>query len=901
MRKVYYSILIILFFQIHIHTLLARICTYVDLENASFEKDKTSNNYLCVKSKPDRKKVFYYNCHEEYEGEFKKIGKLDNNEKYFIVSGNYNIDNYSSWSMLIEINNNIYHINNILGWVRHDDITFIEYTNKKKTTNKKDFYPIIRKKQKNFEPFNYDKICFSNKNDINSFHKDKYNNLHVQTWVVLDNAPAFSCYKGDNEILETLKMRYRYRVVSNNHRISKNGKEWCLLSKGEGDYVEKYIGWVDYNSLMFRPFPIENIKTKIYEKVLIKEGDSNGGKALRIYSDRDLKNPEHGSGIEVRTVFYVYDYHPKTSGQPSSEETKSLLISPDNRLDIYKEKSPLLIGWIDRKKVTFWNSRLACEIPVGESMTMILENNNKQYFEPKTKPLSYNALRNPILKEFENDYLIGTFAELSQSQLGLKIGIENIMTGLEVLFVIDGTRSMTDELMETLEGVKKIANTLSAKAKKDNLQQPRFALAFYRDKANISPVKIVNNKREPASNDYCKKEVNIYPMSDINTFLYELSNQIACDSDDTPLESMYYGLEQSVKKCEFSRGSNNEPTHLRVLIHIGDQGNHGNYNISPEQIKQTFDKYSIYKYIAIDVSSSFNNNFFKSVSPIVNAMGHKKAKLISGNYNLVNAVFQELGESQKETKKLQDQIHIISRGFAGTAEGRAGVVSQEILDYAKKVIKANNIDINSYDVFQQYIEGKVSKNTRLIKYILITKTDIEKIITFLNNLIQTPDLKNKKDIWSGFLEILLGDDDNCKDYDGNDLSIEKCHDMRNGIPIKAGFMKYTIKQFVDLSTEESRKVICQAKIVREKFRMITLDKQIKIDIIDKTKCQYNTEPVLDINNDGIIVNGEIVMFNNGKYKRNARETDLQDKYFFKESTESVAWIPLKSLEIDDKN
>ncbi|KPA13684.1 hypothetical protein MHK_006109, partial [Candidatus Magnetomorum sp. HK-1] len=299
--------------------------------------------------------------------------------------------------------------------------------------------------------------------------------------------------------------------------------------------------------------------------------------------NQDLSNREAG-GIEVRTVFYVYDYYPHDSGEPSSPDTKSLLISPDSILSLYKETAPLLIGWIDRKHVTFWNTRIACETPVGSTLEVTGDNGRVLSIDRVKKPLSYKSLRNPILSEEDDSFRIGIFGELSNKQITLRNKLDDIQIGLEVLFVIDGTRSMTIPFRKSLLGVKRIAKRLKLKADINNLVQPRFGLLFYRDLKTISPVKRIKGRLVKAEESYCTKEKVIYKMNDIDDFIDRLDRQIACDSDNTAPESMYKGLVDGINECGFLKGQNGEPQRVRLIIHIGDAGDNGRGNYSPVDI-----------------------------------------------------------------------------------------------------------------------------------------------------------------------------------------------------------------------------------------------------------------------------------------------------------------------------
>jgi len=741
-------------------------------------------------------------------------------------------------------------------------------------------------------------ICLAPGSSIDemSFEKNQANNLDINVWITVDNVPAYNCYKKQIKILKKLSMRSRYRVVANNFGQSYQKKKWSLLVSGDGAKVNKnnVIGWVSHNFLLFQQNPLVNKDTNIFEKVLIKEGDCKGGNALTIFND-PLKT-KTDEVIEVRTVFFVYDYYPHSASGPENADT--LLISPLTSLGVYTEQEPLLIGWIDRSKVTFWNSNTAFEMPVG-SILDLKNSKGKQLFRSQEikAPLPYNSLRNPILSENGNYYKVGIFSRLPRKDLKIRQSITQISMGMEVLFVIDGTRSMTIPFKETLMGVKKVVKRIETQSRKNSLEQPRFAILFYRDHATQSPVMLNEHLRNiPADqHDYCNQETRLYQMGSLQRFMDVLDDQVACDSDNSHAESVYVGLFNALNNCKFLKGKDDKPLRLRVLIHIGDAGNNYRKKITSKQIATLIKQYDIFKYIAIDVSKNkILPSFEKSVKAIIHQLDGL-GSFISRPKNLATAVALQLGRFHNAAERLDDQIKIISRGFAGTTQGRIGVVSPEILEYARKIIQANNIDLSNYNAFHNYIEGYIPKRKKIKKYLLVSQTELEKVTTFLTNLIETSDMQNRSKAWNGFLRMILGFED-CVGLDGKVLSISDCNRKRQGLPIKVGFMKYTRDKFLNLGFKEIKKVVCEARMARERFRAFVSDKKIKkIFLSDSDNCQYDITYTNDLNDDGLIIQNKIVSRANTdsiEYIREANAEDLYDKYFFREGGESVAWIPL---------
>ena len=610
-------------------------------------------------------------------------------------------------------------------------------------------------------------ICLTESTDTElSFQKESYTGQDINVWIVSNNGSAYTCYD-HKKSFKRLMMGYRYKIIQNNYRVKHNGKNWSLLVE---DSIKidrkKLIGWVPHDDIIIKNKPIKNMETNLYQKVLIKEGDCINGNGLKIFNDRELINSNEA--INIGSVFYVYDFYPRNV---FFTDIKSLLISPLSSLGQQSKSEPLLIGWIDRKSIIFWNTRIACDFPVGSIVKMIDDNKNMLF---KTKristPLLYNAMRNPILSLNEDYYKIAAFSRLSIQQLNLKSkkSLFNIKTGLEVLFVMDGSESMTHAFNATRVCIKETANSLKKKAEEIGVEKTRFGLMVYR------------NINKNSNLNYCKDETTLYPMGSVQKFINNLQNHVVCKNDSNVIEvPMYVGLIEGVKYCQFDTGYKGGPKRLRTIIHLGDARDNGNRNYTPKNISDIFKQHHIYKYISINVSGNKLSGFDYSVKNIP----FKNKKHFIQLPKPPKIIEYIIGEFIQDIQGVSEQIKIISKGtmlsngfagtimskgFAGTSHGIIGEVSDEILKYAKNLIQANNIKLTDSG-FKQYVEGFVSKETPLKKYLLVSITEIEKITFFLTNLIES---KNTK-FWDNCLQIILGDE-TCE-KNGIELSLEECN------------------------------------------------------------------------------------------------------------------------------
>ena len=740
--------------------------------------------------------------------------------------------------------------------------------------------------------------CMSRDTDTGNleFFNKELTDTPLHVWVHTEGALAFDCFKKPYKIQKPLTFRKRYKIVNYNYRVRYNKQYWSLLVDGEAEQVSKknIVGWVSHNNLLINNEPLKHKETGIFQKALINNGDSDNGEALLIYTHpegKKFRRNDNGEqvGIKVRTVYYVYDFYPEKAREPDSEKTERILISADSFLDTLAPKSYLLIGWVDRKMVTFWNTRTAFEFKQG-IRGKIRNDEGKVIFKTKTidRPLEYDELRNPIFEKTNGRYKVGVFARLTREQLGLRRKLKNLYFGIEVLFVIDGTRSMTSAFQSTLSAVKEIANELENKSKEHGLSCPKYAMALYRDKATLkSGLKKEGNKTITTDNPSCKKEVDINKMSNYRRFINFLEEQIACDADKTMQESMYQGIIQGLNKCGFKAGEGKNTTkNMRIVIHMGDAGDNGSGNYNSQSVSRELTNYVIHRYFTVNIDKN-SNEFSKSVRDISPSSDKGKAVHENDFDDLKKLVISQLNFSYKAAVETRKQIDIISRGFAGSNQGRIGEVTPEILNYAKEIIKGHGYNTETLNTFQKYTEGWISENDNIRESILISRTDISNITKFLYELNKDMDnARARRNTWENSLKFILGEQ-NCE-INGQPISLEECNNIRNGIPIKAGFMRYNRYDFLNLSRENVKIVKCEAKLMLEQFNAFYENKYMyQFKIKDNDNCIYDPVFEYDINEDGIV---------NPPAKKISNK--MLDKFFYQEGDESMAWIPTKYLDLD---
>ena len=610
------------------------------------------------------------------------------------------------------------------------------------------------------------------------------NNIEINAWVTSDRTPVFNCYLYGNNI-KNLSIGRRFKVLNNNYNVFNDGNWSLLVSDDNGPTIKRnIIGWVNHEYLIFNEEPLKKYPSNYFRKIIINNGNLKHNNMLQLYKNPFLIDPQKKEAVE---------------------------------------------------KVTFWDTNFACEVKPGKDLILkdhdgkVLLNSGKI-----SQKLSYKSNKYPIINEDSQYYRIGLFSRNS--------------FGIDILFVIDGSRSMTKAFKGTLLGVKNIVHDIIKNCDIYSLEKPRFGLVFYRDQKMHGAIKIVNNNKVKALKDYCSKEIVVKKMGTIEKFLSYLESHIACDSDSTIPESVYRGLIDGIQQCGFKKWNEGDTARLRYVIHIGDSEDNGRGNYSTSDVINLFYNFKINKYIAIDISMPDYLGFYQSINSVTKAYG----RLIRRPKDLANEVMKILSNFQEDANKISQQISIPSKGFTGKTNLYSGVI------------------VN-------YVEGYIKKSSTL-KYILISQHELEKVTYFLSSFIDKLYVQNVEDAderntnLKNIVKILLGEN-RCVDSNGEEISLGDCNRLRNAIPIKAGFMKYSLHEILNLSAKDQKMVINQAKILLECFRQLLNNK--KVNVIKKNN-RYNILEDLDVNEDGIV--------------------DLEDKYFFRNASSYLAWISISHFD-----
>lgn len=363
-------------------------------------------------------------------------------------------------------------------------------------------------------------------------------------------------------------------------KIAKISNGYALIYKEE--YAQSFpdisksaisLGWISIDHLLlWNSCPID--KHKIYDKGVVvnnlDELSSDDGVNTR---PSFKENPEltKSTGLEALKLEFYFIY---------KEEGESFLIGKQNQIEGSNSEKAVILGWISKKSITRWNQRICLEPVYGQNNlaklsgsikpAIFLEKNQAIAYQTNGSmenayvrpPLELNRMlpytfRYPILSTPQEDvHNVVTIGNMSESTIKPTAEtfekynyLKKLQANINVVFVIDGTSSMT-------KYYKPIAEALIKSTKKDDISSRfKFGAVIYRDYID---------KNEAIET---KPLTSIDKINEITSFLMQVEAKSHA-GDDLP-EALFYGLETALdKNMGFQKDESN------FIILVGDAGNH---------------------------------------------------------------------------------------------------------------------------------------------------------------------------------------------------------------------------------------------------------------------------------------------------------------------------------------
>lgn len=704
-----------------------------------------------------------------------------------------------------------------------------------------------------------------------NFQEGNYRREYTAYWIARPEVTLFNCPiatdgKLKKSIGKTAVFGQRFFVSDRAVYYGKDGTIWIQLSQQAdlNSTVPVTQGWVKEEDLLLHRTPLTNDKTEISYKAHLVRGELPGSNRvlLRFYPKRES---DVIGELFVKRTFYIYDIYRAAPKLASKEEKLDLLkkwadvlgqdrpfaqaereLNRDLLRDVYLLLGDVptldssldklgsgLLGWVPANLSRLWSTREALElsgnIPLYENKQL----KKRVALSKKALAYRYDTPRHLVLGKDNAStgnavYRIGTYSKLTPRIVAG--ALDNITIPIDVLFVLDATRSMKPVFGETKEAIKIMAQELNASAKKQNIPNPYFGLTVYRD----SPHPSKTDKK-------CKSIQEVEPLVDLQEWSSDPSGgselEKALDmvkAEDCDLdypESLYLGLYQGVEKVGrkdrfgnvekgFREGS------FRVVIHVGDNGDHGRSGIKLEDVSYLFNTHQI-NYYPIQVGSDWAGTFFnRSIVQLSHNIAYSRDSVRYQHLKtdeVKNHVIDALRKASSSQEALQSEVRkfakrkpIVSQGIAGGGEWIDMKVgdrwnwkehaSPQLIAY----LQNRNIAVkNAVDLYYEgWIDAEQTFSYQTV--VLVEYNKLLNLLTVMKSLINTkPTPKKIAKTWSRILSHLTGD----KPCDAGQ-KLYKCLNQLKGIHFNLGILQYSLDELSKMLQSNRKrfaKLICEAK------------------------------------------------------------------------------------------
>lgn len=416
---------------------------------------------------------------------------------------------------------------------------------------------------------------------------------------------------GGYEVMNTLQYGHRYYVVDEHGayiRVAKDDRrrDFNLSSRAVD------LGWVHKNDMLLWNIALINPETNIALKAMILNTTRALGSDLDYRRIQAYKDPERTipTKYEARVyeIFYVYRY---------AERENSMLLGRGpyfSERDIDSEGFyGNLIGWVDVDRVVEWDHRVAIEPNAQPDAVRERHQHNirtkifnahqagqedKWAIEYLNGRLAADAeiawdddiydsggqferkpgywRRFPVIGDYGQEVYkvmvmgelrgeLGVIAEEDDITVRQKLNeLINQIRNINVVFVIDGTRSMGPFYESAINSVQRIVDIFEEVGQDEHSSKMlRFGYVVYRD--YLERDRLVETRQLTTNAQMIIDQLRLIEARDIH--------------DIYPHEAVYYGLKTALNQV-FT-----DPHQTNILIHIGDAGNH--YRDDPSQVPQS--------------------------------------------------------------------------------------------------------------------------------------------------------------------------------------------------------------------------------------------------------------------------------------------------------------------------
>lgn len=416
---------------------------------------------------------------------------------------------------------------------------------------------------------------------------------------------------GGGDIQKTINFRDWFYVVDVQGGWIRIGKADLEGKDGKkivsGTYQD--YGWIEKSKMLLWTNSLVNATTKIHKKAFLLNKVEDINNILKLKNEKDVKvypGPvvtTSGMSKTIYEFYFVYKYDSKS---------EMYLLGKDDRFGTRTIDDKSLIGWVERRRVTAWDTRLALEPnPQAEAFEerkgsrtfhVCAYNNQdpaenhavqgvrdersiywdkdpvqltkKEYLaQSDPKRFKGSVVRFPLLGcQGGRYYRTGVVGEITYQTAKNELQkmdevyyshltdqLRKKQTGkdnYDILLVIEGTKNLGEYREGIIQGIKKIKEEL------DSVSVVRFGVSIYRD---------IPEEARGKLHTFYPFDQNIDKVA---KFLNE--SEFARWDDDDSWTSMYYGIHEGFRSCNINSANTN------IVILVGNFADFSGHTVRRE-------------------------------------------------------------------------------------------------------------------------------------------------------------------------------------------------------------------------------------------------------------------------------------------------------------------------------
>lgn len=594
-------------------------------------------------------------------------------------------------------------------------------------------------------------------------------------WTVFsdrDNNPSYNEPNEAGGVKRTLKFLDNFYVIEEKGQYVHIARGEIAGSTGKLDNMQDF-GWISKRRLVVWPKCVET-KARITQKAIllnkidtVSKSDFGGAnKAVLFYSDPEIDRGRKTGESRLFEVFYVYKTTPT-----------SVLLGKSTEVSDELDVSSNLLGWADRKKVVFWDNRVAIEpnwleVAVTERREknfspVILDkkrsaevlksgqkvNEDHVYLDLGTRGtarMDGYEWRFPVFNEFRNIEDQGILSVGAMGKIVTKAAEVNPeirasalrkyekgrerQKNINIVFVIDGTEGMKQHYAALQTALQTAQSKLQGS---DN--SIKYGAVVYRNTGagkNSKEVKSLSNNVEKVT-EFINGIDNNYPATESGTALYA-------------------GIKAAIHDVGISS------KHTNLIILLGREGDIGSGQVAESELADLLYRNNCHL-IAIQVSSSEEDTYqdftyqmealvLKSAQKRYEKYKHQSSKGLppkldevkAGDYqkfmlrntaamgqlvfpnlneslsanNLENEIAQVIINANTRVNGLLNVLDRLFKGSGATKEGDLAEFNASVLHFIIDQAELTEEESNSFsfDDFQGSKEGFALRNINGLQY-----------------------------------------------------------------------------------------------------------------------------------------------------------------------------------------